>query len=341
MAIDYNDERFGQVQAEKEATMGKVNDTYNGMINSTDSYYNDLKQATEDYEQKQTELQQARTDQMIKEINQNKEQAEKDYLKEQKASYADYAKQTNEYGVNSEQMASAGLSGSGYSESSRVSMYNTYQNRYAIARESYNQAVQNYNNQIAQAELNNNSALAEIAFNSLQKQLELALEGFQYKNTLLTTKLNTELEVDNNYYTRYQDVVNQINTENALAEQIRQYNEQMAYQKERDKVADSQWQAQFNSSKKASASGSGGSSKRGSSNVSGSETGGDSNIIDTGAMDTVEVNEEKVSSVVSRLNKLLNTSQGTEMATLYLTKEFQMGNISSTELDEIKSKLGL
>ena len=129
MAIDYNDERFAQVQAEKEATMGKVNDTYNGMINGADSYYNDLKQATQSYEQKQSELQQARTDQMIEEINQNKEQDERDYLKEQKASYADYAKQTNAYGVNSEQMASAGLSGSGYSESSRVSMYNTYQNR--------------------------------------------------------------------------------------------------------------------------------------------------------------------------------------------------------------------
>lgn len=331
MAIDYNDERFGQVQAEKEATMGKVNDTYNGMINGADAYYNDLRQATQSYEQKQSELQQARTDQAIKEIHQNKDQAEKDYLKEQKASYADYAKQTNEYGVNSEQMASAGLSGSGYSESSKVSMYNTYQNRYAIARESYNQAVQNYNNQIAQAELNNNSALAEIAFNSLQKQLELALEGFQYKNTLLTTKLNTEMDVDNNYYTRYQDVVNQINTENAFAEQIRQYNEQMAYQR----------QAQFNNSKKASASGSGSSSKKGRSSVSGSETGGDSNIIDTGVMDTVEVNEEKVSSVVSRLNKLLNTAQGTQMAISYLTKEYQTGNISSTELDEIKSKLGL
>ena len=255
-SIDYNDERFAQVEAQKQATINKVSDTYNGMIGNTDSYYNDLKQATQDYESKQTELTQARTDQTIKEINQNKEQAEKDYLKEQKASYVDYAKQTNAYGVNSEQMASAGLSGSGYSESSRVSMYNTYQNRYAIARETYNQAIQNYNNQITQAELANSSALAEIAFNSLQKQLELALEGFQYKNSLLTNKLNTELDVDNNYYARYQDVVNQINTERAFEEQVRQFNEQMAYQKQRDAVSDSQWQAQFNSSKKGSASGS-------------------------------------------------------------------------------------
>lgn len=254
-SIDYNDERFAQVEAQKQATMNKVSDTYNGMIGNTDSYYNDLKQATQDYETKQTELQQARTDQTIKEINQNKEQAEKDYLKEQKASYADYAKQTNAYGANAEQMASAGLAGSGYSESSKVSMYNTYQNRYAVARESYNQAILNYNNQIAQAELANSSVLAEIAFNSLQKQLELALEGFQYKNTLLTNKLNTELDVDNSYYTRYQDVVNQLNTERAFDEQVRQFNEQMAYQRQRDAVADSQWQQQYALSvKKANAS---------------------------------------------------------------------------------------
>lgn len=296
-SIDYNDERFAQVEAQKQATINKVSDTYNGMIGNTDSYYNDLKQATQDYESKQTELTQARTDQTIKEINQNKEQAEKDYLKEQKASYVDYAKQTNAYGVNSEQMASAGLSGSGYSESSRVSMYNTYQNRYAIARETYNQAIQNYNNQITQAELANSSALAEIAFNSLQKQLELALEGFQYKNSLLTSKLNTELDVDNNYYARYQDVVNQINTERAFEEQVRQFNEQMAYQREQSSL------------KKVSASGSGSSTRRSrtsTKNSKSSGTGGD---------------KEKANNVeVSRLsNNILCVNKDGQLYTLTLT----------------------
>lgn len=291
-SIDYNDERFAKVQAEKEATMNRVDNTYHGMISNTDSYYNDLKQATQDYETKQSELQQARTDQTIKEINQNKEKAEKDYLKEQKASYVDYAKKTNAYGANAEQMASAGLSGSGYSESSKVSMYNTYQNRYAVARESYQQAVENYNNQITQAELANSSALAEIAFNSLQKQLELALEGFQYKNTLLLNQLNTNLEVDNNYYTRYQDVVNQLNTERAFDEQVRQFNEQMSYQRQRDSVADGQWQAQFNASKKGNASSGRSSSKstKKSSSKSGltktnySGAGGESDDVEVGKL---------------------------------------------------------
>ena len=331
------------VEVQRQAMMDKVSDTYNGMIGNTDSYYNDLKQATQDYEAKQTELQQARTDQTIKEINQNKEQAEKDYLKEQKASYADYAKQTNAYGVNSEQMASAGLSGSGYSESSKVSMYNTYQNRYAVARESYTQAVQNYNNQITQAELANSSVLAEIAFNSLQKQLELALEGFQYKNTLLTSKLNAELDVDNSYYTRYQDVVNQLNTERAFDEQVRQYNESMAYQKERDAVADKQWQAQYALSKRSGGakSSSGGSKKTTNFSDGGSSAEKGASLTEGKENGASTKNEDKISGVLNNLNKFLKTGQGTQLAISYLNKEYKTGNISSEELDEIKSRLGL
>jgi hypothetical protein len=57
------------------------------------------------------------------------------------------------------------------------------------------------------------------------------LQGFQYKNQLLIEKANKKTEVENNYYNRYQDVLAQINQENALAEQIRQYNEKMAEEK--------------------------------------------------------------------------------------------------------------
>lgn len=332
--IDYNDERFAQVQAEKEATMNKVDNTYNGMIGNTDNYYNDLRQATQDYETKQTELQQARTDQTIKEINQNKEQTEKDYIKEQKAAYRDYAKQTDAYGVNAEKMAGMGLSGSGYSESSKVSMYNTYQNRYAVARESYNLAVQNYNNQITQAELANSSTLAEIAFNSLQKQLELALEGFQYKNTLLMNQLNTNLEVDNSYYARYQDVVNQLNTERAFDEQVRQFNEQMAYQKQRDAVTDAQWQAQYNlSRKKASASGS---KKTVFSDGSSSGTGGNSNSTEA-QNDSSKIPDH----IIGTLNLMKKSPTANSSMPIYLDTQYRTGNITEKQLRELADKYGI
>jgi hypothetical protein len=110
-------------------------------------------------------------------------------------------------------------------------MYNTYQARVTAARESYTQAVLNYNNAIKDARLKNNAALAEIAYQALQKQLELSLEGFQYKNQLILDKANKKTETENTYYGRYQDVLKQINTENAMAEEVRQYNEKMAEEK--------------------------------------------------------------------------------------------------------------
>ena len=172
---------------------------------------------------KQQEIQQQNTDFAIEKIEQQKGQAHKDYLREQSGAYTDWQKQSNAYGVKAEQMAQSGLMNAGFGESSQVSMFNTYQNRVATARDSYNNAVLNYNNAIKDAQLQNNSKLAEIAFQALQQQLELSLQGFQYKNQLIIEQANKKQELDNTYYSRYQDVLQQMNQENALAEQIRQF----------------------------------------------------------------------------------------------------------------------
>ncbi|MGN0693732.1 MAG: hypothetical protein ACI4LK_02335 [Lentihominibacter sp.] len=223
--IDYTDKRFKAVETEKQTAIGNMENTYNDMINQSDKFYQDQINAAKDYAATQQQLQQQNTDFAIEKINQEKDKAGKDYTKEQSGAYTDWQKQSDQYGVNAEQMAAQGLSNTGYSESSQVSMYNTYQNRIAMARESYNNAVLNYDNAIKDAMLQNNAKLAEIAYNALQTELQLALEGFQYKNTLLTEKATKLQELDNTYYNRWQDVVNQMNTENAMAEQIRQYNE--------------------------------------------------------------------------------------------------------------------
>ena len=80
--------------------------------------------------------------------------------------------------------------------------------------------------------MQNNAALAEIAYQSLQQQLELSLQGFQYKNNLLLEQANKKLEVDNMYYNRWQDVLNQMNAENAFNEEIRQYEQNYALQQQ-------------------------------------------------------------------------------------------------------------
>ena len=229
--INYNDERFTQVEADKKAALSEVEKTYGGMISESDKYYQAQIGASKQWADKQTQLQNQQTNQTIKEINQQKDQAQKDYTKEQSGAYVDWQKQSNQYGVNAEQAAASGLANTGFSESSQVSMYNTYQNRVAMARESYNRAVLNYNNSITQARLQNSSALADIAYKALQKQLELSLQGFQYKNNLILEQANKKQETEQIYYGRWQDVLGQINTENAMKEEVRQFNEKMAAEK--------------------------------------------------------------------------------------------------------------
>ena len=230
MAVNMEDERFTEVQADKSAALADLEQTYNGIIGDADQYYQAQIDASKQWADTQSQLQQEQTDFAIEQIEQQKDQSHKDYVKEQSGAYVDWKKQSNQYGVAAEQQAAAGMAGTGFSESSQVSMYNTYQNRVATARESYNQAVLNYNNAIKDARLQNNSVLAEIAYQSLQQQLELSLQGFQYKNQLILEQANKKLEVDEMYWGRYQDVLEQINTENALAEQQRQFDETYALQ---------------------------------------------------------------------------------------------------------------
>jgi len=249
--VNYDDERFKEVETQKQDKITETKDLYGQMVNQSDSYFQSQIDASKEWAEKQQEIQQANTDFAIGKIEQQKDKAQKDYVKEQKGAYADYQKPTNPYGANAAQMSSSGIINSGYSESSKVSMYNTYQNRYASARESYNQAVLNYDNAIKEAQLANNSAMAEIAYNALQTQLELSLEGFQYKNTLLMQQADAINKVEDTYYAKYQDVLNQINTEMALAEEARQYNETLAFQKQQAAQEQANWEKEYALSKAA------------------------------------------------------------------------------------------
>lgn len=305
--INYNDERFQEVEADKNVALKENEKLYSGMVNESNKYYQAQIDASKQWADKQTQLQQEKTDFAIEQIEQQKDQAKKDYTKEQSGAYVDWRKQSNEYGVESEEMAASGLTNTGFSESSQVSMYNTYQNRVSTAREAYGRAVLNYDNAIKDAQLQNNSVLAEIAYQALQQQLELSLEGFQYKNTLLLEQANKKLQIDEMYHSRWQDVLDQMNTENALAEQIRQYNEKMAEEKRQynetlaiQKAQLAEEKRQFNETmaynKSKSSGSSGGSSRSGGS-------GGSSNKINkTSGKSSSNGKINKSSSGLSGLN---------------------------------------
>ena len=148
--------------------------------------------AIDQYAEEQKKLQQEATDLTLQQMEQQKAEAADDYAKEQSAAYVDYQRQTAKHGVNAEQMASMGMTGTGYSESAKVAMYNAYQNRVAVARQTYNKLVTDYNNAMAEAKLQNSSALAQIAFNALQSGLQLNQQTLQNEQNLLLQKMNAE-----------------------------------------------------------------------------------------------------------------------------------------------------
>lgn len=242
--INYEDERFQTVESEKQAALENVNNTYGNMISQSDKFYQDQINAAKDYANTQQQIQQENTDFAIEKVEQQKEQANKDYTKEQAGAYVDWQKQSNQYGANAEQMAASGLTNTGYSESSQVSMYNQYQNRVATARDAFSRAILNYDNSIKEAQLANNSKLAEIAYQALQTQLELSLSGFQYKNTLLQTQIEMQNQTEDRYYSRWQDVLGQMNQENQFKESIRQYEQN--YKLEQQQFAEQKRQFEQN-----------------------------------------------------------------------------------------------
>ena len=201
--INLQDSRLTTVEDQRQQEIRSTTDQYNQMINNADQFYDRQAQVARENAERQAQVQNASTEQQIKEINQQREKTERDYQKEQRGAYTDYQKQVNEYGVNAEIMASRGLANTGYAESSQVSMYNAYQNRVAIARQSLADSQQNYDNLIAQARLNNDTRQAEIANELAKAQAEYALAGFQYKNSLIESRQQQLNTLNSRYDTRY------------------------------------------------------------------------------------------------------------------------------------------
>lgn len=229
MAVNYNDNRFLQVEDEKNQKLEETNKTYQDLINERNDLTNQQNDLVNQWQQTQNENLDKQLQFQQDLINQQKQEAEKSYQDEAKSAYTDYRKETDNYGVSREQQLASGLGGAGgYSESSRVSMYNTYQNRLSTARKSMDKAYLEFDNAIREAQLTNDVTKAENALQALQQKLQIALEGFNYKSEQTQNKLAMQQQINNEYYNRYQDVLNQINYENEQAEARRRWEKEYA-----------------------------------------------------------------------------------------------------------------
>lgn len=222
----------------------------------------------------QKEQSKANTEQAINEINQQKEYAKQDFNKEARGAYTDYQKTVNPYGAQAEQVASNGLGNTGYSETSKINAFNTYQNRYATAKSSADKIQQDFNNQITQARLSGNKELAEIALNELQTKMTNLWNQLNLDTTLAQNKVSYNQWLDEFNYNKQQDEI-----ANAFAR------EQFEYQKLQDAL-----------SRAKSSSGSGSSSSYSFSNGGSS----DFNSYNTTSNSTPKTAEEIAKEAVAR-----------------------------------------
>ena len=158
------------------------------------------------------------------------------------------------------------------SETARIAAYNAMQDRQLTSTESRKKAYQEYLNQSELAKLNGDATIAQLALEKLKQVLNLNTNMNQYNSSLMKNKLNNEINLDNNYWINQQNYNNAQNDANALAENIRQFNETLSYQKAQDKIenalAEKEYKLALSNAKKSA------SRSYGGSGASNNQTGG-------------------------------------------------------------------
>ena len=222
------------LDAEKQQLINDYTANYNNQLAEYENLQNQQKEYIDTWAETQKNTQQAQTDYNVGLINQNKAEAQKQTDAELGDAYVDYQKGINQFGGNAELMASRGLAGTGFSKNAEIAMNVTYQNRVGTAKAALTKANADYDNQIQQALLNNDAALAEIALQQMQQSYQLALQGFEYKENLYNNKLAYEQDISDTFFNRSQSLKDDISYYNSQLAEINQYQEQQA-----------QWEREF------------------------------------------------------------------------------------------------
>lgn len=263
--VDPNDEKLLDAKAEGDEVLSEYETSMNSAINANNAARDEAlgmlgvdangKVVEGSATDRLIDSQNKQTDFTIETIEQQKQQAEKDYIKEQSGAYKDWQKQSAKHGVNAEQKAAQGLQNSGYAESSQVAYYNQYQQRITAAREAFVQIKADYDNAMTQARLQNDSATAQIIADAMAKRLEIVTQ-FAFQNTeLLTTLAQQKVAIRQQNTQNYLAVYNQLLGEKQLEESARQHNETLAENKRQFNKNFGLEQAKFNYQKaQASAS---------------------------------------------------------------------------------------
>lgn len=226
------EERYAKVEADKQNALNQSNQVYNDLLTSNSQMAQQQKDYINTWQTTQNEIADKNAAYQTELQNQNKQKAEQEFNREAIASKNAYYDFINPYGAQAEIQAQNGLANTGYSETTKLGAWNTQQNRTATARATMNNAKQQYDNAIKEIELNRDTTKSQYALQALQQQLEAALQEFNTSSQLKQSQLSSTQALESEYNNRYNEVWNQINTEKQQQEQIRQYEQNYALQKQ-------------------------------------------------------------------------------------------------------------
>ncbi len=236
--------------------------------------------------QKQNEIVNKQTQMQVDSLERQKADIERNAIQQNKAIYQDYKKASNPYGQQAETLASQGLGGSGYAETTQARLYNTYQNNITATLNTSNQLKADVDFQIQQARQTGDITLAQNSLELYMQKMQLLSEEYELRNNreqFLYQKQQDALAQKNWQtefnYQKSRDKITDSQWQKSYNYQVsrdkvsdKQWQTTFNYQKSRDKVSDSQWQKEYELSKKAKASSSRRSSRSSSSKSSSSST---------------------------------------------------------------------
>jgi hypothetical protein len=181
------------------------------------------------------------TKQQAENIDLMRQRAVKERENAMRGAYTDYRNVTNPYGYSSESAFGRGLSGSGKGESYQANVYNAYQNALNSARSDYNTRAGDLD-----------MALNNVYTQAAMDRLGLTQDRYANEGSALWTNADLERALA------------------ADAEAKRQFELNLAWQKEQAAIANDQWERQFALQQRAASSG--GSRSSGSSSSSQNDT---------------------------------------------------------------------
>lgn len=245
--MNYEDPRIKALEEEKANKLATTGNEYEGMLDQHQDFLDKSNAWQDEYLDKQNELLDRGTELTTQKIEKKQKEQEESYKKESIASEADYQDFINPYGVQAEKTAEAGLSGAeGYSESTKARAYNTARIRTAIAKSTMQKINAEFDIAKQEAKLSNDSEKVRLALEVLKGKLANEANYLNVSTSLKESLLSRQDNIDSTFYGRIQDILDQQRYEQEREEEARRYEEQLAYQKDRDRIADSQWQKQYN-----------------------------------------------------------------------------------------------